>query len=65
MSRILLSVPDMSSHHCVRRISASVSDVPGVEAVQVDLDGRRVEVEGPVDESAVRAAVTDAGYEVA
>lgn len=65
MSEIVLSVPGMACQHCVRAISASVSDLPGVEAVQVDLVAKRVEVSGLTDESTVRAAVADAGYEAA
>lgn len=63
MSKIVMSVPGMTCQHCVRAISASVSDVTGVDTVRVDLHGKRIEVSGSADESAVRAAVADVGYE--
>jgi copper chaperone CopZ len=48
-------------------VTEEVSQVPGVTAVDVDLatGGLTVTSEAPVDESAVRAAVEEAGYEVA
>ena len=41
--------------------------MPGVSAVDVDLDsgGLTVSSDAPVDDAAVRAAVEEAGYEVA
>jgi copper chaperone CopZ len=47
-------------------VREEVSEIPGVEAVDVDLASGRMTVEGTgVDEAAVRAAVVEAGYEVA
>ena len=63
MSEILLTVPDMSCDHCVRAISSEVATVPGVETVDVRLDWKTLRVTGTADESAVRAAVVEAGYE--
>ena len=48
---------------CVRE---EVSEVVGVSAVDVDLASGRMTVSGEsVDDDAVRAAVREAGYEVA
>ncbi len=63
MTEILLTVPDMSCDHCVRAISSEVSVVSGVETVDVRLDRKTLRVTGTADESAVRAAVVEAGYE--
>jgi copper chaperone len=51
----------------VSAVTEEVSQVPGVTAVDVDLasGGLTVTSEAPVDETAVRAAVEEAGYEVA
>ena len=58
------TVPDMSCHHCVVAITEEVSQVDGVDSVQVDLESKRVEVAGPdLDDAAIRAAIDDAGYE--
>jgi copper chaperone CopZ len=57
------SVSGMSCEHCVRSVTEEVSEVPGVEAVEVDLASGRLTVRGEgVDDDAIRAAVDDAGY---
>ena len=58
------TVAGMTCEHCVRSVSEEVSEVPGVTAVEVDLAGGRVTVHGDADDAAVRAAVTEAGYQV-
>jgi copper chaperone len=59
-------VRGMSCSHCVLSVREEVSEVAGVSAVDVDLASGRLLVTGAgVDEQAVRAAVADAGYEVA
>ena len=60
------TVQGMTCAHCVTSVREEVSEVPGVAAVDVDLASGRLTVTGSeVDEQAVRAAVADAGYEVA
>ena len=60
-------VTGMTCGHCVSAVTEEVSQVSGVTAVDVDLEsgGLTVTSEAPVDEAAVRAAVEEAGYEVA
>ena len=67
MSTATYTVVGMTCGHCVNSVTEEVSQVPGVTAVDVDLasGGLRVTGEAPVDETAVRAAVEEAGYEVA
>jgi copper chaperone CopZ len=61
------TVVGMTCGHCVNAVTEEVSAVPGVTGVDVDLasGGLTVTSEAPVDESVVRAAVEEAGYEVA
>ena len=60
------SVPGVSCGHCRAAITAEVAMVPGVASVDVDLDARRVTVAGSgLDDAAVRAAIDEAGYDVA
>ena len=61
------SVRGMTCAHCVRAVTEEVSGVPGVLDVDVDLatGDLHVHTEGPLDPSAVAAAVEDAGYELA
>ncbi|MGY1916616.1 heavy-metal-associated domain-containing protein [Blastococcus sp. HT6-30] len=60
------TVVGMTCGHCVNAVTEEVSQVPGVTGVDVDLPtgGLTVTSEQPVDETAVRAAVEEAGYEV-
>ena len=67
MTTATYTVTGMTCGHCVSSVTEEVSQVPGVTAVDIDLatGGLTVTSEAPVDESAVRAAVEEAGYEVA
>lgn len=59
-------VQGMTCDHCTRSVSEEVSEVAGVEAVDVDLQTGRLTVRGQdVSDDDVRAAVEEAGYEVA
>lgn len=59
-------VPGVSCEHCRAAIRAQVGAVPGVEAVEVDLEAKLVRVSGPdLDDEALRAAIVETGYEVA
>jgi len=58
------AVAGMTCEHCVRSVPAEVSEVPGVTAVEVDLAGGRMTVQGDARDAAVRAAVEEAGYRV-
>lgn len=60
------TVAGMTCAHCVRAVTEEVSRLPGVLDVRVDLASGAVDVtsEGPLEVSAVRAAVDEAGYEL-
>lgn len=60
-------VRGMSCGHCVDAVQSEVSAIDGVTAVDVDLTTGQVAVtaDTPVDPAAVKAAVDEAGYEVA
>ena len=66
MTIAVYTVPGMSCSHCEAAVKEEVSALAGVEAVEVDLDSKRVEVRGDtLDDAAIRAAIEEAGYEVA
>jgi copper chaperone len=59
-------VKGMTCGHCVMSVTEEVEQVPGVDAVDVDLESGRVRVRGEgFSDEAIREAVDDAGYEVA
>lgn len=59
------SVPGISCGHCKAAIESELSPLPGVESAVVDIDSKTVTVTGDITEENVRAAVDEAGYEVA
>jgi copper chaperone CopZ len=67
MTTATYTVVGMTCGHCVSAVTEEVAQLPGVTAVDVDLasGGLTVTSEAPVDESSVRTAVEEAGYEVA
>jgi copper chaperone len=65
-SELDYSVPGVSCEHCVGAVTGEVEHVEGVESVVVDLESKRVKVKGSsIDDGAVRAAIDDAGYDIA
>ena len=66
MSEIIYTVPDMTCGHCEHAVSSELSQVAGVDSVDVDLDTKLVTVRGhELDDAALRAALEEAGYEAA
>ncbi|GHH32848.1 heavy-metal-associated domain-containing protein [Streptomyces candidus] len=60
-------VKGMTCGHCEGAVSAEISEIAGVGSVEADAATGRVTVvsAAPLDEEAVRAAVDEAGYELA
>ncbi|HET6626795.1 MAG TPA: cation transporter [Nocardioidaceae bacterium] len=59
-------VRGMSCGHCVNAVSTEVGAISGVQGVEVDLPTGTVTVtsSGPIERSAVDAAVDEAGYQL-
>jgi copper ion binding protein len=66
MAESTYTVQGMTCGHCVSSVTEEVGRIEGVRKVDVDLAGGTVTVvsDEPVTEDAVRAAVTEAGYEL-
>ena len=63
---LTFSAPGISCGHCQVAIAREVTRVPGVAAVDVDLDTKLVRVSGEgLDDAALIAAIDEAGYEAA
>jgi copper ion binding protein len=61
----VLSIEGMSCAHCVARVESAISEIQGVTSVQVDLAKKSAVVDGGVlDDTQLKEAVADAGYEV-
>lgn len=60
------TVPGMRCSHCEHAVTEELSQVEGVEGVDVDLETKLVVVTGEaLDDAALRAAIEEAGYEAA
>ncbi len=62
-----ITVAGMSCGHCADAVRAEISKLPGVNAVDVDVDSGRVQLtnDSEVPAAALRIAVEEAGYELA
>ena len=67
MSTQTYTVTGMTCGHCVASVTEEVSELSGVENVDVDLATGAVTVTStePLEDDAVRAAVEEAGYQMA
>ena len=63
--RKLLKIEGMTCGHCVMHVQSALEDVPGVKSAKVDLLERTAMVDGEsLNDQALRAAVSEAGYSV-
>jgi copper chaperone CopZ len=59
-------VPAVHCEHCVMSIREEVSEVEGVDSVDVDFQSKVVTITGrELDDAALRAAIEEAGCEAA
>jgi copper chaperone len=66
MEKTVFNVSGMSCSHCERAVVNGLSELDGVLAVKVDLNGNTVEVEydeNKISKNAVKAEIIDIGYE--
>ena len=61
----IVKVEGMSCGHCAARVEKALAAVPGVNEAKVDLDSKtaRVTLTAAVSDDALKAAVSDAGYD--
>ena len=61
------TVTGMTCGHCVASVTEEVQEIPGVSNVEVVLETGALTVtsDQPVDDTAVQAAVEEAGYQLA
>ncbi|MPQ97596.1 cation-transporting ATPase [Modestobacter sp. I12A-02628] len=66
MNTATYTVTGMTCGHCVTSVTEELSELDGVQEVQVDLPTGAVVVtsQEPLPESAVRGAVEEAGYQL-
>jgi copper chaperone CopZ len=63
---ITYTVAGMSCGHCKASVEQELTQVPGVDYANADLETKLVVVRGEgLDDAALRAAIDEAGYEAA
>jgi copper chaperone len=66
LNEITYTVPGMHCPNCEASIRHELGAVAGVETVEVGLDDKLVTVRGEVlDDTDLRAAIDEAGYDIA
>ncbi len=60
------TVSGMTCGHCVMSVTEEVTEVEGVTGVEIDLASGQMTVtsDGPADDTLIRSAVAEAGYQV-
>ena len=59
------SVPAMTCGHCKASIEDEVNKLDGVVRIIVDLEAKTVQVDGSAPDDAIRAAIDEAGFDIA
>jgi copper chaperone CopZ len=68
MTRVTLSVPEISCEHCEHAITEALTPVQGVQAIQVDIPARTVQLdfdEGQLSLDKVKEILQEEDYPVA
>ncbi|MDR0878376.1 MAG: copper ion binding protein [Treponema sp.] len=65
--KTVLAIEGMTCEHCVKHVTEALENIAGVKSAKVNLRKKSAEVkhEDQVTLEAMKAAVTEAGYEVA
>ncbi|TGN65229.1 copper chaperone [Nocardioides eburneiflavus] len=59
------TVVGMTCNGCVTKVTNAVTEIEGVDDVDVDVSDGTLEVFGEADDAAIRAAVAKVGYKIA
>jgi copper chaperone len=62
---LTLTLPTMTCGGCVAAVRQALAPLPGLGQVEIDLATKQVRVEGAPDGDKVRAAIREAGFEIA
>jgi copper chaperone len=68
MSKIVLTVPEISCSHCEATVKQALAPVPGVRSVSVDIPTKRVTVDydaGQADVEQFKTVLAEEDYPVA
>jgi len=61
----LIKVQGMKCEHCAGSTRKALENISGISNVQVDLDSGEVRFDGAADMEAIKAAIAQAGFQLA
>lgn len=66
MQEKFIRVDGMSCNNCVKHVSEALSEIPGVEHVEVSLEkaGATIQSSQDIDMEVIRTALDEAGYDL-
>jgi copper chaperone CopZ len=59
---MVFQVSDMTCNHCVKRITTALSQLKGVEKVDIDLTSKEVRIQGTARSEDIVETIKKAGY---
>jgi len=64
MEKLLLSVPNITCHHCINSIKRELSELPGVLEVEGDLERKQIQIvwEKPCNPTKIKELLKEIGY---
>ena len=67
MAERVYNVPDVSCEHCVSAITKQLTQIDGIQNVEVDLETKKVTVvaDDSVAEQQIRDGIDEAGFDIA
>jgi len=67
MTTVTYTIPNISCGHCVHTVTMEVSDLAGVEKVEVDQETKSATItfEAPATEEQIKAVLTEINYPAA
>lgn len=63
-TRSYVSVVGMTCNHCVATVTNAISKLKNIESIDVDLQAGKAYYQGTIDESEIKKAIEECGYEV-
>lgn len=59
-----IMIEGMSCGHCVKHVEEALGELSAVSTVEVNLEGKYAVIEGAAEDTAIKEAIDEAGYDV-
>lgn len=67
METVIYTIPNISCKHCVHTIKSKVSELPGVQSVEADMQTKQATItfDAPATEAQIKVLLAEINYPVA